>query len=183
MSTNQYALFLNSPYSFYGETISYWRDAVQNTINDIVRAFFRIPSSSRNYFETLKIISDYWSKLDRKLFESEQQFIVTSAKVTDHLLTLLMSEKNMKEPTFNMEMYLLASDTKNLDPYHDNGFIFEKILLEVDEDLLTTYWNIAKLYCSNEFEESPKQIEIIDLLNGKRYVHYPRKSKVTRIAH
>ncbi|WP_227939775.1 hypothetical protein [Alkalihalobacillus deserti] len=70
---------------------------MQNTINDIVKAFLKTPCSLRTNFETLKLISEYWSKLDQDLFDSDQHFIVTSAKVTDQLLCLLMSVKSEKE--------------------------------------------------------------------------------------
>ncbi|MFD2508932.1 hypothetical protein [Halalkalibacter alkalisediminis] len=173
MSMVSYASFLKCPYQYADRSFSCWKEAVQNTINDIVKAFLKTPYAVRTHFGTLKLISDHWSQVDRSLFDSYQHFILTSAKVTDHLLQVLMSVKNEQEPIFEMEISSLMSIPSDSGFIEEEGFIFEKILIEVDEKELSTYWDIFKLYCSSNCDVPPKQIEVVDLLNAKRYVHFP----------
>ncbi|GAE36891.1 hypothetical protein [Halalkalibacter akibai] len=172
MIENQYVTFLQSPYRFLDKTVCFWKDAVQSVINEIVLTFSRIPHSTRTYLKALHIIGHYWSRLDKSIFESERQFVMTSVKVTDHLLSLLMSEKHIEEVTIQIDM-LMESDNIII---NEDGLILEKILLEVDEEMLSTYWNAALQFCLELTENLPKQIEVFDVLNGKRYVHFPQIS-------
>ncbi len=60
--------------------------------------------------------------------------------------------------------------------FNEEELFFEKILLEMDEKLSTLYGDIFKLYCSNC--EGPQQMEVVDLLNAKRYVYFNKKAEV-----
>ncbi|ARK28605.1 hypothetical protein [Halalkalibacter krulwichiae] len=170
MTENQAISFLACPYQFYETSTECWKEEVQTIINKIVDSYDQLSKSEKTYYQALKIISVHWSQLDRKLFESKSEYLLVSAKVIDQLLSLLVSEMG-ELPFFNNETKCLESIESKV----DEGVVLKKILLEVDEPLLITYWNIAEKYCYRTNGNSPNQFEVIDVLNAKRYVRFPTR--------
>ncbi|MDT8862703.1 hypothetical protein N0O92_21110 [Alkalihalobacillus sp. MEB130] len=165
--------FLTCPYDYYDHELhedvigTNWKQEVQHTVNKIVYEFFETPFSKRTNGYVIKIISDYWCRLDRTIFDSIQQFLSISAVVIDHLMSFLENNKHFKlsgafDPYSIMELQN-GSET----------VIFEKMLLEVDEHLLKTYYDVAKRYYFTKHGFFPRRIEVVDLIHAKRYVHFP----------
>ncbi len=161
--------FLTCPYDYYdyelhNVSVEYnWKQAVQKTVNNIVRECLSIPSIDRTHGCILKLIGEYWIRLDRQLFDSLQQFFTVSAVIIDHLMGFLMS----KEDKGSMDTMTLSNNVNAGDE-----LIMEKVLLEVDEQLLETYCEVATDYFVGNNKEIPSQIEVIDLMNAKRYVRF-----------
>ncbi|WP_332634012.1 hypothetical protein [Halalkalibacter flavus] len=173
--------FLNCPYEYYDHefrkvAVEYnWKQAVQSTVNEIVKAYVATPKLMRSNVYILRLISDYWARLDRDIFHSIQQFLSISAVVIDHLLSFLINNKKSFH-TCNESFEHCAIDfvTTHEVEHHHEAIVMEKMLLEVDEPLLQTYYEVAKRYYYEKNGHLPNQIEVIDLLNAKRYVHFPK---------
>ncbi|KHF39077.1 hypothetical protein LQ50_17380 [Halalkalibacter okhensis] len=171
--------FLNCPYEYYDHEFRRvavdfnWKQVVQSTVNNIVRAYVETPLLMRSNVDTLQLISKHWTKIDRNLFYSVQQFLSISAIVIDHLLSFL----SMNKQSFDSNHGFLEDGASGIvttlkGKDRHEAIVLEKLLLEVDEPLLQTYYDVAKRYYYEKNGSLPHQIEVIDLLNAKRYVHF-----------
>ncbi|MBP3953317.1 hypothetical protein [Bacillus suaedae] len=161
--------FLACPYRFPQEKQIHntvkdsWQQALQNSINDIIETFYRITYEERTSLRLFALLSQNWENFDRSLFLSQQHFILVCATVTDHLLKLLTTVKEKKNPFLNLS-----------EPTFEKGeVVIEKVLVDVDEELFSAYCQTAMTYSYNAYKCIPKRIEVFDILNAKRYVHYP----------
>ncbi|MED1865085.1 hypothetical protein P4V41_16585 [Fictibacillus nanhaiensis] len=185
--------FLRCPYKFYYRHILpakssnvLWRQIVQGTINKIVQSYYQLPENLHTELSVLRLIQRYWDKLNVKNFESKFQYYLVLAKVTDHLLKYLTSEKSTyprvflyeKQKTFIKELETELSLTIDVAGWHEGSFTVTKYLLETDSEMSKMYNYLITVFAEKAFGKLPQKIEIINLMNGKKYSYTPSQEDV-----
>lgn len=185
--------FLRCPYKFYYRHILtakssdvLWRQIVQGTINKIVQSYYQLPKSSQTETNVLKLINRYWNKLNIENFESKFQYYLVLAKVTDHLLKFLTSERNIhpqlflyeKQKTFINELETDLSLTIDIAEWQDGSFTIKKYLLETDYEMAKLYNHLITVFSKHAFGKLPNKIEVICLMNGETYSHCPAANDI-----
>lgn len=174
--------FIRCPYKFYYRHILtansnelYWRQYVQATINKIVRSYYSLPFNEQTRFGALKLINQYWNKLNIELFDSKVEYYLVLAKVTDHLLKFLKTDYNPKlflyekQKTFIKELETELSLTIDIAEWSKGSFVIKKYLLETDQEMARLYHYLITVFSQQAFERLPESIEIFNLMTGERY--------------
>ncbi|MED4533972.1 hypothetical protein [Metabacillus fastidiosus] len=187
--------FIRCPYKFYYQYIVSanfhqvrWRQAVQFIVNQVVQKYYQLPLHTRNKINILKLIDKYWKGIDLNYFESKIDYYIILAKTTDHLLQFLMTDNSPKPPlflyeklnTYIEELETQLSVTFELAEWSTDSFVIKKYLIEADEEMTKLYNYLIVVFSNQAFGKLPEKIEIITLLEGKKYTYFPKNDDVKK---
>lgn len=185
--------FLRCPYRFYYQHILSldssqvrWRQLVQSIINQVVHSFYQLSPNEQNKLHILKLVDRYWENVNPQLFESKVHYYMVLAKTTDQLLQFLMARTHQQPPlflyekmnTYVEELELDLALTFELVEWTNNSFMVKKFLVEADEEMVQLYLHMLVVFSDKAFGKLPERIEIITLLEGKKYRFSPTMSNV-----
>jgi hypothetical protein len=162
-----------------------WRQLVQNTVNHIINEFYQLPLKTRSSLKVLELIQRYWIKrVD--LFDSKAHYYTVLAKITDHLLRNLISNRHGPPPVFLFEKFntwieelqIHLSMTFQVAEWTNKSFVIKKYIVDDKEDVLLSFQHLAVVFCQKAFQTLPERIEVISLLSGKTHQYYPKADDV-----
>ncbi len=180
--------FIRCPYKFYYQHVLLinssqlqWRQVVQFAINQVVDHFYQLPLNAQNTVNAMKLINRFWENVSPKLFESKVHYYMVLAKTTDHLLQFLSEKKKEKPPlflyqklnTYMEELETQLSLTFELTEWSTQSFTIKKFLVEANEDIIDLYHHLLVVFSHEAFGTLPEKIEILTLLEGKKYTFSP----------
>jgi hypothetical protein len=187
--------FISCPYRFYYQYIIsethrpiHWRQVVQNAINKIVKDYYHLSIKEQNSLSVLKILEQNWKNINVNLFENKIQYYTVLSKITDHLLKLLSSAETVHPPLFLYEKvhtYIKELETSvaltfEVGEWSKETFILKKYLLDCDEGLIMLYQYLSTVFSYKAFGVLPERIEMISLLEGKKYIFYPTEQEIPK---
>ena len=161
---------------------------VQFSVNKIIREYYRLPLNEQNKLNLLKLIDQYWESIHPGLFENKIHYYIILAKVTDHLLLFLTSEKWDQPPLFRYERIQTSVDeigtkislTIDVGEWSKNTFNIKKYLLDADESLIKLYKYLIVIFSQKAFDVLPDKIELLSVIDGKRHLIYPTEHDVAK---
>ncbi|MGG1679031.1 hypothetical protein ACIFOT_25395 [Neobacillus sp. NRS-1170] len=187
--------FISCPYRFYNQYILnepnlpiHWRQVVQKVINKIVKDYFHLSIKEQNNLGLLKLIEQNWRTINVNIFENKIQYYIVLSKITDHLLRLLTSKETVTPPlflyekvhTYITELESAISITFEVGEWSKDTFILKKYLLDCDESLIMLYQYLSTVFSYKAFGVLPERIEMLSLLEGKKYIFYPTEQEISR---
>jgi len=154
----------------------------------VVQNFYQLPQDAQNKSSIFKLIDKYWENVSPQVFESRIHYYIVLAKTTDHLLHFLSMERQHKPPLFlfqKLNTYIKDLETHlsltfELAEWTTDSFTIKKFLLEADEEMIQLYNHLIVVFSNEAFGKLPERIEIIKLLEGKKYTFSPTKNNVTQ---
>ncbi|WP_404328115.1 PD-(D/E)XK nuclease family protein [Mesobacillus maritimus] len=185
--------FLRCPYRFYYQHILSldssqvkWRQLVQSIINHVVYSFYQLSRNEQNKLHVLKLVDRYWKNVNPKAFESKVHYYMVLAKTTEQLLQFLVPKTEQHPPlflyekmnTYVEELEIDLSLTFELVEWTKKSFMVKKFLVEADEEMVQLYLHMLVVFSDKAFGKLPEKIEIITLLDGKKYGFSPTMSNV-----
>lgn len=194
MSDSHLEQFIRCPYRFYQQELLNqhkhvnWRQAVQFSINNIVKEYFQTPIKNRSITQILKLIDKHWQPIRITMFETKVHYYSVLAKVSDHLIQFLTKEQNHQMPLFlyeKMNVYLDELDMNlcisfEVAEWTENSFTVKKYLLEDDVSFLQAFRNMVIMFSKTAFGKLPEKIEIYSLMNGKSIDYFPQEDDVAK---
>jgi hypothetical protein len=185
--------FTRSPYWFYhrymlkNRTRSHWMQMVQYSVNRIVHDFYKFPPKSRSSLKVLELIQQYWIK-QVNLFDSKIHYYTVLAKITDHLLQVLLSEQDMNPPlflfekvdTWHEELQVHLSITFQMATWTKGSFVIKKYVVDDDPGVVTSFNHLAILFSKTAFQTLPERIETVSLLSGITHQIYPNTDDISK---
>lgn len=195
LTDNHLESFIRCPYKFYNQYILRkssgevkWRQVVQLSVSKIIRDYYRLPLDEQNKLNLLKLIDQYWESLSPRLFENKVHYYIILAKITDHLLLFLTSEKWEQPPLFLYERLQTSVDeirtkislTIDFAEWSQHTFSIKKYLLDADEKMVKLYKYLIVIFSKKAFGVLPDTIELLSLFDGKRYLFYPTELDVAK---
>jgi hypothetical protein len=179
--------FITCPYKFYFELIEKkkrsinWRQVVQHVVNKVVFSFYQLPAESRHSVCVLKLIDEYWGKVTPQIFESRIQYYTVVAKITDYLMENIQSESRKTPPLFLFEKLNTYIEELNVDlsltfdvaEWSDSSFVIKKYLVDGTPEMLALYYHLSIVFSEKVLKRTPKRVEVVTLLDGKRHVFIP----------
>lgn len=187
--------FIRCPYKFYYQHVLLlnprqvkWKQMTQFIINQVIHNFYQLPLDEQNKLNVLKLIHRYWENVSPNLFESKVHYYTILAKTTDHLLQFLSIKKKKKPPLFlyqKLNTYIEELETQlsltfELAEWSTGSFTIKKFLVEADEEMIQLYNHLMVVFSKEAFGKLPERIEIITLLEGKKYTFSPTMNHVTQ---
>ncbi|WHY93111.1 hypothetical protein QNK12_06375 [Neobacillus cucumis] len=187
--------FISCPNRFYNQYILseanlpiHWRQAVQKAINKIIKDYFYLSIKEQNRLGLLKLIEQNWRTINVSIFENKSQYYMVLSKITDHLFRLLSSKENVVPPlflyekvhTYITELETAISLTFEVGEWSKETFILKKYLLDCDESLIMLYQSLSTVFSYKAFGVLPERIELISLLEGKKYIFYPTEQEISK---
>lgn len=185
--------FIECPYKFYYQHLLLlnpsqmkWRQVTQIIINQVVQNFYQLPLGEQTKLNALKLIQRYWENVNSELFESKIQYYTVLAKTTDYLLQFLVKKKKIDPPLFlyqKLNTYIEELETQlsltfEFAEWTVNSFTIKKFLVEADEEMIQLYNYLMAVFSKEAFGKLPETIEIVTLLDGKKYTFSPKMSDV-----
>ncbi|WP_045521521.1 hypothetical protein [Neobacillus niacini] len=179
--------FLTCPYKFYFEVFEKkkrsinWRQVVQHVVNKVVYSFFQLPAQHRHSGKVLGLVDEYWSKVSPQIFESRIQYYMVIAKITDYLMENIHTESKKSPPLFLFEKlntYIEELDvdlslTFDVAEWSDSSFVIKKYLVDATPEMLVLYNYLSIVFSEKVLKRTPKSVEVVTLLDGKRHVFIP----------
>lgn len=179
--------FITCPYKFYFEYYEKrkrsinWRQVVQHVVNKVVYTFYKLPSEHRHSGKVLRLVDEYWSNVAPHLFESRIQYYLVIAKITDNLIQHIQAESKESPPLFLFEKlntYIEELDvdlslTFDVAEWSDYSFVIKKYLVDATPEMLMLYYHLSIVFSEKVFKRTPKRVEVITLLDGKKHVFTP----------
>lgn len=152
-----------------------WMRAVQNTVNQVIQAYYRLPVERRSGIRILELIGRYW-RVDAKLFESEYHYHEVLLKTTDHLMQYLLNDHRADPPVFLFEelhAFIKELDLSlqlNLHVVHwtPNSLNIKKYVVSDNPYVLDAFKHIISVFCHRGMLSFPEKIAVINLLNGSQ---------------
>jgi hypothetical protein len=187
--------FIRCPYKFYYQHILSlnssqvkWRQVVQLIINQVVQEFYKLPLDAQNKISVFNLIDRYWKNVSFRLFESKIHYYIVLAKITDHLLQFLSTKNNQKPLLFlyeKLNIYIEELETQlsltfELAEWSTHSFTIKKHLVDADEEMIKLYNHLMVVFSEKAFGKLPERIEIINLLEGKKYTYSPTRDDVNQ---
>lgn len=187
--------FLRCPYQFYYQYLltldSYqmkWRQMVQSAINQVIKEFHQLPPTEQHNISILKLVDSSWSHVSPQVFESKQHYYMVLAQTTDHLLQFLTKRIEQNPPlflfrkikTYVEELETNLSLTYDLAKWQSESFSVTKFLVEAEEEMIELYQHLMVVFSRKAFNKLPEEIEVITLLDGKRYLCSPTEENYTQ---
>lgn len=179
--------FLNCPQTFWrkhllkkqGDSLHWW-DLVDMTVNQAVREFFSLPTSSRSTLSILRSIERHWDKKVH-LFRSRDHYFHVLGSMTTHLIRYLMAEKNVLSPLYTAkkmsvkvpEWDLNLTMTIPLAIWEGSSFTIKKFVTEENLEATRSWTLFTIFFCLHAFNAVPSKLEIINILSGTHSVKYP----------
>lgn len=185
--------FLRCPYRFYYQHILSldssqvkWRQLVQSIINQVVYSFYQLSPNEQNKLHVLKLLDRYWKNVNPHAFESKVHYYMVLAKTTEQLLKFLVPNTEQHPPlflyekmnTYVEELKIDLSLTFELVEWTNKSFMVKKFLIEADEEMVKLYLHLLVVFSVKAFGKLPEKLDIITLLNGKKYTFSPTMSHV-----
>jgi hypothetical protein len=163
-----------------------WRQLVQSIINQIVYNFYQLSPNEQNKLQVLNLVDRYWKNVNPKAFESKVHYYMVLAKTTDQLLQFLVPKTEQHPPLFlykKMNTYVeeLEIDltlTFELVEWTNKSYMVKKFLVEADEEMVQLYLHMLVVFSDKAFGRLPDKIEILTLLDGKKYSFSPTMNNV-----
>lgn len=179
--------FIICPYKFYFEFYEKkkrainWRQVVQHVVNKVVYSFYQLPAEQRHSGKVLLLVDEYWSKVSPQLFETRIQYYMVIAKITDYLLTHIQAESKESPPLFLFEKLTTYIEELDVDlsltfdvaEWSDSSFVIKKYLVDATPEMLTLYYHLTIVFCEKVLNRTPKKVEVVTLLDGKKHVFTP----------
>ncbi len=187
--------FITCPNKFYHQYILsknshqfIWRQMVEFLVHKIIHDYYRLPFKEQNQLNVLRLIDQYRKYLHPRLFESKIQYYITLAKITDHLLLFLTSNRGVEPPIFLYERHKVSveelktnlSITIDRSVWSENQFSINKYFLDFDERIITLYKYLLIVFSKKAFGVLPDQIELFSLLDGSRHSIIPAEHDVAK---
>ncbi|MEH6987675.1 hypothetical protein [Cytobacillus firmus] len=184
--------FIRCPYKFYYTHIEKknhplgWHQAIQHIINNVVSSYFQLPQSHRTPANVLRLIDQYWGRLEVRMFDSQLQYYMAAAAVTDGLMRNLSSESEITQPLFLYEKFKMNLKELNVDlsltfdvvEWQQDSFIVKKFLVDAGEQMLELYCHLTVVFSEKVFGIRPARIEVMTLMDGERHVFNPHKDSL-----
>ncbi|MCM3668592.1 PD-(D/E)XK nuclease family protein [Mesobacillus maritimus] len=156
--------------------------------HQIVQEYYQLPLSEQKKLNVLKLIDRYWQKINPMLFDNPIQYYTVVAKITDHLLRFLESKEETTLPLFlfkKLDAYIdelesRVSLTFEVVEWFTYSFKIKKFLVEADREMVELYHYLMVVFAKKAFRKIPEQVEVINLLEGKRYTFTPSEEEVQR---
>jgi hypothetical protein len=103
------------------------------------------------------------------------------AKITDNLIQHIQAESKESPPLFLFEKlntYIEELDvdlslTFDVAEWSDSSFVIKKYLVDATPEMLTLYYHLSIVFSEKVFKRTPKRVEVITLLDGKKHVFTP----------
>ncbi|TXC85662.1 hypothetical protein FS935_20065 [Metabacillus litoralis] len=119
------------------------------------------------------------------MFHSKEDYYLVLAKTTDHLLKFISPYQSPfalyeKLNTNKQELEAQLSLTFEEVDSSPNDFKIKKFLLEVNQELIELYSSLIAVFSYEAFGILPKKIEIITLLEGRRFTHIPKEEDIPK---
>lgn len=157
-------------------------------MNRIVRSFYQLPPNRQHKLSVLKLIDKCWKNVSPQIFESKVHYYMVLAKTTDHLLQFLSIKQEKNPPLFlyqKLKTYIEELETQlsltfEVAEWSADAFTIKKFLVEADEEMIKLYQYLIVVFSNEAFGKLPERIEIITLLEGKKYTFSPDPSHVTK---
>jgi hypothetical protein len=189
--------FITCPYKFYFELIEKkkksinWRQIVQHVVNKVVYSFYQLPEKSRHSINVLRLIDEYWGKVSPQIFESRVQYYMVIAKITDYLLVNVHAESKKTPPLFLFEKLTTYIEELDVDlsltfdvaEWSDSTFVVKKYLVDATPEMLTLYYHLSIVFSEKVLKRTPKSIEVVTLLDGKKHVFIPTPEDLEKGLH
>ncbi|MEH7109749.1 hypothetical protein [Bacillus sp. JJ1764] len=190
--------FISCPYRFYNQYILsktsshvHWRVEVQKAINNIVKDYYQLSNKDQNTVGLLKLIEQNWKSIHINMFENKIQYYIVLSKITDHLLILLSSHETTLPPlflyekvqTYIKELETTISLTFEVAEWSKKTYILKKYLLDCDEEWIMLYQYLSTVFSHQAFGALPERIEMISLIEGKKYIFYPTEQEISKGLH
>jgi hypothetical protein len=189
--------FITCPYKFYFELIEKkkksinWRQIVQHVVNKVVYSFYQLPEKSRHSINVLRLIDEYWGKVSPEIFESRVQYYMVIAKITDYLLVNVHAESKKTPPLFLFEKLTTYIEELDVDlsltfdvaEWSDSTFVVKKYLVDATPEMLTLYYHLSIVFSEKVLKRTPKSIEVVTLLDGKKHVFIPTPEDLEKGLH
>lgn len=185
--------YTRSPHQFFRQYVlkenskeALWRKMVRFSVNQIIKNYYRLPLNEQNKLNLLKLIDQYWEAIHPGMFENKIHYYLITAKITDHLLLFLSSQRLKQPPVFLYESHkttveeidTMVSVTIDVGEWSKNTFCIKKFLLEDDDSMTTLYKYLFVVFSKKAFGIIPDKIELFSLLGGKHQVIYPNEPDV-----
>ncbi|KAA9013233.1 hypothetical protein [Niallia endozanthoxylica] len=158
-----------------------WRQMVQFSVHKIILNYYRLPLKEQNEPNLLKLIEQYREYIHPKLFENKVHYYRTLAKITEHLILFLTTNRHVGPPLFLYEKLQVAvkelntnlSLTIDMGAWVNHSFVIKKFLLDADERTVSLYKYLLVVFSKNAFGVLPDQIELLSLADGSRHIITP----------
>lgn len=184
--------FIRCPYRFYYTHIEKkkhplgWRQAIQHIINKVASSYFQLPQSHRTPANVMMLIDQYWGRLELRMFDSQLQYYMAAAAVTDGLMRNLSSESKIDQPLFLYEKFKINLKELNADlsltfdvaEWQQDSFSVKKFLVDADKQMLELYCHLTVVFSEKVFGIMPARIEVVTLMDGERHVFNPSKDSL-----
>ncbi|WHX98409.1 hypothetical protein [Neobacillus sp. DY30] len=179
--------FISCPYKFYFEFYEKkkrkinWRQVVQHVVNKVVYSFFQLPAEQRHSGKVLMLVDHYWSNVSPQLFESRIHYYLVVAQITDYLIQHIDVESKESPPLFLFEKLTTYIDELDVDlsltfdvaEWSDSSFVIKKYLVDATPEMLMLYYHLSIVFSEKVLNRTPKRIEVVTLLDGKKHVFTP----------
>jgi hypothetical protein len=180
--------FMNCSYKFYYQDVlkgikqQYdWFQITQYVVNEVVKQFFETHPKARSPFTLFQLIDWKWRKVGVNLFESKRQYYEVTAKITDHLLKVLMDNKSLENPlflyekfhVFNKEIGINLSMVLDVGEWTNESYILRKFLVSDKMEVIEAFKHMAIVVSRTAFQKLPEKIEFYSVLFGNVYEYFP----------
>lgn len=179
--------FITCPYKYYFESYEKkkrainWRQVVQHVVNKVVYSFYQLPAEQRHSGKVLLLVDEYWSKVSPQIFDTRIQYYTVIAKITDCLMESIQVESKKSPPLFLFEKlntYIEELDvdlslTFDVAEWSDSSFVIKKYLVDATPQMLSLYYHLSIVFSEKVLKRTPKRVEVITLLDGKKHVFVP----------
>jgi hypothetical protein len=183
--------FMNCSFKFYYQDIlkavkqQYdWFQITQYVVNQIVKQFFEIHPKTRSLFTLFHLIDWKWRRVGVNVFESKRHYYEVTAKMTDHLLKMLMDHKNLQHPlflyekfrVFNEEIGIHLSMVFDVGEWTNQSYVLRKFLVSDKMEVVEAFKHMAIVVSRTAFQKLPEKMEFYSVLSGKVYEYFPTEN-------
>lgn len=185
--------YMRCPFQFYyrhllgkGAICLNWRQMAQHAVHQVIHDFYKSPLEARSSVKILELIHKHWMKrVD--LFHSRSHYFTVLGEITNNLLFALLEERDIEQPLFLFEKFRIHSEELQIDlamtlhvaEWSADSFILRKYMVDAKPGYCYSYKHMAVLFSEKAFGLLPEKIEIIQLLNGKKFVYYPERKDLS----
>lgn len=165
-----------------------WIEVIQYVINQVVRAYYRLPKKQQTPYSIMAYIQHYLKIVKTEYFPSKVEYYTVIAKVTDYLLKFLTAEKTEYGPfmlyekmnTFIEELQTKLSITFEVVEWTEQSFRIKKYLLASDSSIIQLFNSLMTVFSKKVFGKLPEEVIVYSVLDGKKYVYKPTEKDVQK---
>lgn len=188
--------FVGCPLKFYYETILrksgklQWRQMLQFVVHHVVKQYFQMDITRRTPTTVLQLLTRQLTRIKVDMFDSQEQYYMVMAQVTDHLMHFLSENRHVCHPIFLREKLSLFSQEMgvNLSLTIDVGewnseLTIKKFIVAEEHDVIESFKHMATVFAKEAFHYVPKRIEFYSLLSGETFVYHLEEGDYEKSLH